>query len=1136
MARFGSNRMKMIRLRRALLASVAMVPIVMGAPEVAAQQITSGVRGTVSSAAGVPVAGARITITDSRTGRTTTVTTGSGGRFAVSGLEVGGPYTVLIDTDQYVDQRIPDLFLSIADVSSLNITLQAAVTGAVEEIVVTAARLVTTQLAIGPSASFGLETLQNVPSIGHDIRDTIRIDPRVNIDQGNDDNITCLGANNRFNSFTIDGVRTSDAFGLNASGFPARNTMPIPFDAVRETSVEFSPFDVEYGQFTGCSINVVTKAGTNEFHGGAFGLFSNQDLIGKTLNGDTVIEDFETFKEWNWGADIGGPIIKDRLFFYAAYEEVKDTRIQSSGPIDAGFANEFGPTLAEVTEIQNILETTYGQNTLGIQRLLPEESRRILGRIDWFITDRHRLALSYTRMRELFLETDDFGFVDFAFANNFEFSGSEVESYSARLFSNWTDNFSTEFRISRVDNHDIQDPQGGGELQDAVPIPRFLILNPVTGRDWVISGPGFFRSANLLITQVDQIKATANYVSGYHTFTAGYELDRVDVFNLFIPASTGTFEFETIDDLAAGEMDFGFVIGPFTDDPFEAAAVWKRSVHSLYFQDEWQATSELTVTAGLRYDFYKASSDPPLNPAFVERYGFENTQGFGGLNILQPRLGFNYEAPWDFHGSTTVRGGIGVFSGGDPTVWINNAYQNFGGANAFNHIFTPSCGFNNDLLDANGNYNGVPQCLYDGAKALALAGEGPVDAVDPNFKLPSILRYSLGFTHFTDFGGGGFFDDWTINMDIIRTDRRNAPDFVDLTLTQIGIAPDGRPLFARIDPLNAGCDAVFLGPRKGFSIPAGQEPTTPSPFDNEPGGSDPDDDNAVCGSDDRDQDTLLTNVVGPNGGSTSISIQFNKLFVFDTKMPSSLNFTFGYGYTNAKERNPTTSSTAGSNVEEVALSVVNSAPIGPSQFTNKHSLRLAAIYHKDFFRDLTTTLGIFVQARSGRPFSYVFSDRSSEPTFGDTDNEARQLLYVPTGPNDPITDFSGVDSADVTEFFDFLASSGLNKYAGQIAPRNVFNDPWFWDMDIRISQEIPTPWEGHQLTLFVDIENFLNLLGDGNNISKRYRRGDVGEGVPLAQVRIVDGIYEYSNINAASLSRLVNASVWTIQFGIQYRF
>lgn len=254
-------------------------------------------RGTVSDSSGAPISGARITVTDTRTGRTASTTTGANGRFAVSGLEVGGPYTVLIDTDQYVDQRVTDLFLSISDTASLNISLDAVTVGEIEEIVVTASANVLTQLAIGAGSSFGIETLESMPSISHDIRDVIRIDPRVIIDPLNDDNISCLGGSNKFNSFTIDGVRTSDSFGLNASGLPSRNTMPIPFDAVRETSVEFSPFDVEYGQFTGCSINVVTKSGSNEFHGGAFALLNTSGISGKTINGETVVT--EPFKDYN---------------------------------------------------------------------------------------------------------------------------------------------------------------------------------------------------------------------------------------------------------------------------------------------------------------------------------------------------------------------------------------------------------------------------------------------------------------------------------------------------------------------------------------------------------------------------------------------------------------------------------------------------------------------------------------------------------------------------------------------------------------------------------------------------------------------------------------------------------------------
>ncbi|MCH8202831.1 MAG: TonB-dependent receptor [Proteobacteria bacterium] len=1124
MARFVTNKMKMIRLRRALLASVAMLPMVIGAPEVAAQQITSGVRGTVSSAAGVPVAGARITITDSRTGRTTTVTTGSAGRFAVSGLEPGGPYTVLIETDQYVDQRIPDLSLSISDVSSLNITLQPAV-GDVEEIVVTGVRSVLTQLALGPSSAFGLQVLEEMPSISHDFRDTIRLDPRVVIDPTNDDNISCLGGSNKFNSFTIDGVRTSDTFGLNASGLPSRNTMPIPFDAVRETSVEFSPFDVEYGQFTGCSINVVTKSGSNEFHGGGFILYNSDGLTGKTIDGRTVIT--ESFKDYNWGADIGGPIIKDKLFFYAAYEETDDGAIQSRGPIGGGFASERGPTVATVEQIQGILESVYGQTPLGIARTLPEETRRILGRLDWFISDQHRLALTYTRLREAFTESDSFGFGnDFAYLNNFEISGSEIETYSARLFSDWTENFSTEIRVSRLDNHDIQNPVGGGEAQDPNPFPGIEVDDD--DGNTLLSGPGIFRSANSLITQIDQLKFTAEYRSGDHTFTAGYELDQLDVFNLFVVNATGTIAFDSIADLIAGSASSIDGNGSFTGDINDAGATFSRSIHSIYIQDAWQATPNLTIQLGLRYDFFKSSDEVTVSQAFVDRYGFENSQAFDGLDILMPRLGITYDTPWEFYGQTVFRAGAGVFTGGDPTVWVSNVYTNFGGAVGFGAIFIDPCtSADLQVLDANGNFTGIPACIAAGQQAQTALGQGRTDAIDPNFKLPSVVRGSFGFTHNTDFGGGGFFDDWRIDFDIIHTRNRNAPDWVDLTLTPIGFAPDGRLIMNAVDPLLAGCDIVFLGPRIGFS------PGDTADADLTPGGAD----TGACDAGRDDQDILLTNVKGPNGGSTSVSILLNKVIDYELfNKPAVFDIGIGYAYTKAKLVNPGQGSTATSNFEELALININNPDIGPSQFVNNHNLTLRASFRHQFIGDLWTKLSIFYSARSGRPFSYAYDNNTPTTLFGDSDNEERNLFYVPTGPNDPLADTSALDQA---EFFAFLDSTGLSKFAGQIAPRNVFKDPWFKNMDLRFSQELPTPWAGHRFEVFLDFENFLNFINDGSNIFRRFDRGDVGEAVPVLDAALsADGTqYIYTNFRPGRADDdFVNASVWAIQLGIRYRF
>lgn len=1114
---------KVTAIGKALLCASVSLPAALIATEVAAQQITSGVRGTVVDESGSPVSGAVITITDTRKGRSSTTNTNAQGQFNVSGLETGGPYTVRVASSAYTTRELEGLFISISDVASLNIALQER-TDAVEEIIVTGVAGALTELAIGPGASFNLTQLESFPSIDRDIRDVIRIDPRVTINEGNDDSVSCLGTNNRFNSFTIDGVRSSDGFGLNASGFPSRNNLPIPFDAVAETAVEFAPFDVEYGAFVGCNINVVTKTGTNEFHGDAFAVFNNGKLTGSKIDGEEVRDG--SFRDWNWGATLGGPIIKDRLWFFAAYEEVQDGGvIVDTGPSGAGFANELDfLTEAQANQIADAFQSIYGRDVIGLGRNLPDESRRILGRVDWQINDDHRAAFTYSRLRELRQDPDDgFGFNDFSFLDNFENEGTESETYALRVFSNWTDNLSTEIRVSRLDVTDIQGPVGGGEAQDANPIPRIVIDNITNGSATgdLVSGPGFSRSANDLQYQTDQIKIKADYTWGDHTFTAGYELDQLDLFNLFAQDATGTITFDSVADFLAGQASEIEGRGSFTGDITDAAAAFSRSIHSLYIQDEWLATDALTVQLGLRYDFYESSDRPIENPIFEQKFGFSNTTSFDSLDVIQPRLGLTYDAGETFFGETLLRGGIGIFSGGDPTVWFANNFQNFGGALGVGSSEDAPCtAADLQVIDANGNFTGIPQCIVDQQIASATANEGSVNAVDPDFELPSLLRLNFGLTHYTDFEGavGGFFDEWTVQLDVIHSRRRNAVDFVNLALTDTGeTAPDGRPIFDAIDPLRPGCNAVFEGIREGFSNV----------------------DSGACGVSFRDdEEILLTNVDGKDGSDTSFSISLAKRWDYDLgSIPSVFDFTMGYAYTASKIVTSANSSTASSNFEENATSVLNNNTLAPAQYANRHNFTLAARFEFEFIDENPTTFGLFFNAQSGRPFSYVFDDRTAD-IFGDSDREARHLLYVPTGPNDPLVDLSNIDQ---DAFFAFLDERGLSRFAGQIAPRNEFRDPWFKDLDIRFSQDLPGFFGSDGFEVFVDMENFLNLIDSGSNIRRSFDRGDVGEGVPVVRASINDqGQYVYTNFNpddpAGGIDALTNSSLWAVQFGVRYRF
>ena len=229
----------------------------------AAQQITSGIEGQVTDASGNVLPGATATVTDTRTNQSRTTTVDASGNFRVQSLQPGGPYTVTVTADGFEGQTVEEVFTNISGNTGFTFALSPLASGSAgNTIVVTGARARVTQVAVGPGTAFGTETLETFPSITRDIRDIIRIDPRVSLEASNDvDRISCLGGNDRTNTFTVDGIVQSDIFGLNGTPFAARNALPLPFDVVDQVSVEFAPFDVEYSDFTGCLVNVVTKAG-----------------------------------------------------------------------------------------------------------------------------------------------------------------------------------------------------------------------------------------------------------------------------------------------------------------------------------------------------------------------------------------------------------------------------------------------------------------------------------------------------------------------------------------------------------------------------------------------------------------------------------------------------------------------------------------------------------------------------------------------------------------------------------------------------------------------------------------------------------------------------------------------------------
>ncbi|TIX50730.1 TonB-dependent receptor [Alteraurantiacibacter aquimixticola] len=1147
--------MKIRYLLAASVASIAASAAIL--PQAAqAQQITSGVQGTVADTDGNALPGATVTVIDTRTGSTRTQTTGADGTFRVGSLVSGGPYTVTVTVPGFEGQSIEDQYLNISGNTAYSFELTAAANADV--IIVSGTRVNVQQLAVGPGIAFGQQTLEDFPSLSRDIRDIIRIDPRVSLDRDNEvDRISCLGGNDRGNTFTVDGTIQADVFGLNGTPFAARNALPLPFDVVRETSVEFAPFDVEYSDFTGCLVNVVTKSGTNEFHGSAFFNYRDSGLRGDSIDGDDFSVD--SFQEKRWGATLGGPIIPDRLFFYAGYEETDLGSANDFGPFGGNFPNEAEfVTEEQFEQFSQIASSVYGQETGGYPSTLPESSVRYFGRIDAYITEDHRFEATYQRLEETNVESD-FGTDNLTGLNSFEDEGTISDYYAARLYSQWNDVISTEIRISRADVTDVQGPFGGGEAQSDNPIVRLNvgvtgpgedgILGTADDRNGILStGPGIFRSANELNTNVDQAKFQVNLNLDRHQVKVGAEVNDLEVFNLFAVNATGSLYFSSLDDFAEGLLSDGSELFPDADDLVsgaaygadinatptgdinEAAASFNRRIYSVYVQDEFQVTPQLNVAAGVRLQAYEGDT-PRENPEFFNRYGFTNANSFSDLDpLILPRLSATYDLDNDgFFHNTSVTGGIGRFAGGDPVVYFSNAFSNNGFSTGLGAL-SFGCDTPNDSVQVDvtpsGSFTGFPQCVTDVGSATAAAGLADTQSTDPTFKIPSVWRANFGIS--TNLGTqGGFFSDWNLKLDYIYSRYVDTLNFVDLAQSPNitrginGYTVDGRPIYSAIDPTDpdaAGCDATLVYP--GGTPPVWQNVT------------------AECFNRiGRDDEIQLTN--GPSYSSHSVSAILSKGFnggLFTET--GSARLTFGYAFTDSSNNRNVGSSTATSSYDVTAAFDRQNPAVSTSNYETRHNITAAISLTEEFIEGYDTNLGIFFSARSGRPYSLTFNGGG---VFNDSSSgNDNALVYIPTGMSDPnLSPLS--DSDAVQSLISYVDASGCGYTPGASIERNTCRNDWYYDLDLRFSQELPflgsvTGLVDDRVELFFDFDNFLNFLDDGWNVFRR--RGGGQQTVELVDAAVdPEGRYIISNFNPNDQNFITtSSSIWKIQLGVRYEF
>ncbi|MCO1335133.1 TonB-dependent receptor [Microbulbifer sp. OS29] len=886
-----------------LLLSAAIISAASTAQISHAQETAAGIRGSITGSSGQAITDAKVTVVHTPSNSRREVKVSEAGQFNLSGLRVGGPYTVTIESEQG-ERVLEDIYLSVGDTLPLSLTFDSS---SLEEVSVLGQALSTSRLAVGPSSHFNSDDLASTPSVNRDIKDLLRLDPRVYIDEANLDAIQCAGANPRFNSLTVDGVRMNDNFGLNSNGYPTER-MPFSYDAIDHVAVELAPFDVQYGGFSACNINAVTKSGTNEWHGSFFYDYGEDGFRGDSLEGDDI--DVARFDEKRYNATLGGAIIADKLFFFAAYEKLEGVATFDRGPAGSNAAIEVqGVSQKQLDEIVRISNEVYGYHPGGLPTSLQEEDEKLLVKFDWNISDFHRAAFTYNYNDGFSIAQSDDDPDELELSNHYYERGAELNSYVGQLFSDWSDIFSTELKIGYTELDNRQLSLGGtdfGEVQ--ITTYNDHDNDGSESRATVYLGADDSRHANKLSYENLTFKLAGKLLLGEHNLTAGFEHENFDVYNLFIQEAAGEYRFDSIENFEAGIANLiTYENAANTNNVLDAAAEFGYSINTLYVQDEYTfANVDLTVVAGLRYDRYSSDDKPVKNTEVLASYGFSNQHTVDGLDLLQPRLGLS----WNVNDNLEVHGGVGLYSGGNPNVWISNNFSNNGvlQIEAQDRSGTPL--FDIDWTDDGNPIYEVPQTLYDQV-AKGDGSLGGVNLMDPDFEVPSTWKYAIGSSY--EFENG-----YLMSVDYLYSNYQDAAIIRDISLEQVATTSDGRPIY---DSANG-----------------------------------------------RSQDFMLTNVDGDSGYSSVLSLGLSKAFDFG------LNVAIGYAFTEAEDVNPMTSSVAYSNYTKITTADAQNPGTATSNYVVPHRFTLKLDYIQEFFAGYETRFTLFGSANEGIPYSYTFAD------------------------------------------------------------------------------------------------------------------------------------------------------------------
>ncbi|MEZ5019830.1 MAG: carboxypeptidase regulatory-like domain-containing protein [Bacteroidales bacterium] len=1088
---------------RKLKFAFTLLSLLLGSVTLLAQVTTSTLSGRITETDGQPLPGATIMATHVPSGTVYGAAANTQGVFSIQGMRPGGPYTVNVTFIGFQTQSYTEITLSLGENTTLNSTMVPTTTEMTEVTVIgyATSRFNTTQT--GAVTNITNAQIDNLPTVSRSITDITRLSPYGG------SGMTFVGSDGRTANFTVDGANFNNNFGL-SSALPGGGN-PISIEAIQELQVVIAPYDVRQTNFIGGGVNAITKSGTNTFKGSAYAFHRNENMRGDAVYGQQITGARAIDRNTLYGFTLGGPIIKNKLFLFVNGEMAKTPtivnrwRASTDGVADAdNYISR--TTVSDLQAVSDYVKSKYGYETGSFTDFPADENNyKLLARLDWNITDNHRLALRYNYTKNLFYNSPNASSMDggtrmsearmsqasMSYANSMYSMNNLVNSFSFDLNSRLSDNLSNQVLATFSKLDDLR-----GSTSDEFPFIDIL----KDGQAYLSLGYELFTWNNAVHNNVWNIKDELTYYAGNHkaVFGVAYEYKMAD--NAYMRNGTGYYRYRSLDDfLNEGTPEIVNLTYGYGGETNPAARIRTNKI-GVYGQDDWTVNDNFKLSYGLRIDgLFFDNNDLITNQAIFEiDYNGRNinTGEWPSANIIfSPRIGFAWDALGDK--SLKVRGGTGLFSGNLPLVFFTNMPTNGGmvqyqaqinAANAARNGFSMDEFAGGLVTDANGDANiaalydklislGYPSTISpeDGTVPSAIA------AVDPKFKMPQVWKTSLA----VDYAFKTSFP-FSVTVEGIYNKTINGVTISDWSIPDVGG-------FAR-----------FNGVDNRPIYPAGYRTATKA--------------------------FVLEN--------TSMGYGWSGNITFDAKPAKWLSLMAAYTHIVAKD----VTGMPGSNAESAFTYVPtvegpNYIRLHNSQYTEPNRF-VAAITANDNSGNRYSI--IYEGWRGGANYSYM--------TVNDINSDGYNYdaIYVPTDDEVANNEFRFVSADDRTRFMDYVhANDYLKNQQGKYAEAYSVYSPWVHRVDLSYKHDfvLRSGKDTHKLQLSLDIKNLMNFFNSDWGVAK-YLNPAIGSEARILKYEGVDadGVATFStpsSINGDTKTFTPSYSLgqcWYALIGVKYIF